>query len=163
MAQARAEGVQGKLKTREALTPTIRPPVADDAAAIADLLGELGYPATREEVLVRLEHVSAYPHAIVLVAELDGRVVGVATGHAFPSIHVTSIVAWLSTLVVSATHHGRGVGRGLSGAVESWARDLGAVRISVSSGLHRAEAHAFYEHLGYDRSGLRLTKPLTSR
>jgi GNAT superfamily N-acetyltransferase len=141
--------------------PTIRPPTAADASAISDLVGELGYPATSDEVLARLDRMSAYPHAIAFVAELDGRVVGLATGHAFPSIHVSSIVAWLSTLVVSSADHGRGVGRGLSAAVENWSRALGAVRISVSSGLHRAEAHAFYEHIGYERSGLRLTKPLT--
>lgn len=143
------------------MIPVIRRPDAADAPAIADLVGELGYPATPEEVLARLGRMREYPHATVLVAELDGRVVGLATGHAFPSIHVTSIVAWLSTLVVSAAHHGRGVGRGLSAAIEAWARELGAVRISVSSGLHRVEAHAFYEHMGYERSGLRLTKPLT--
>ena len=49
----------------------------------------------------------------------------------------------------------------LVSAIESWARAAGAERISVTPGAHRAGAHAFYERLAYERSGLRLTKRLT--
>jgi hypothetical protein len=34
--------------------------------------------------------------------------------------------------------------------------------LSLTSGLHREDAHAFYEGLGYERSGLRLSRPLVS-
>jgi GNAT superfamily N-acetyltransferase len=138
----------------------MRPATAGDAAAIAALLGELGYPSAAADVVVRLERMAAAVGTVALVAERDGRVVGLATGHLIPSIHATPIVAWLTTLVVDARHHGGGVGRQLAEAVEAWARDAGAVRISVTSGLHREGAHAFYEHIGYVRSGVRLTKTL---
>lgn len=138
----------------------VRDAESADAPAVAELLGELGYPATAPDVIERLDRLHAFPHATVLVAEVDGRIAGVVTGHLFPSIHATPIAAWLTTLVVGAGFQSRGVGRRLAGAVEEWARQAGAVRISVTSGSHRDGAHAFYERIGYERSGVRLTRYL---
>lgn len=139
----------------------IRDATPADAPAIADLLGQLGYPATAAEVVERMERLARFPHTTVLVAEVDGRVGGVVTGHLFPSIHATPITAWLTTLVVGAGFRSHGVGRRLAESVEAWARQAGAVRISVTSGSHRDGAHAFYERIGYERSGVRLTRRLT--
>ena len=138
----------------------IRPPTAADVSAIAELLGELGYPAAASEVVTRLNRLIDFPYATILVAEVEGAIAGVVTGHVFPSIHATAIAAWLTTLVVGAAFQSRGVGRHLAAAVEDWARDAGAVKISVTSGMHRDGAHAFYERIGYERSGVRLTKRL---
>jgi GNAT superfamily N-acetyltransferase len=140
---------------------TIRAAAGADASAIADLVGQLGYPASVGEVVDRLERLRAFRDAVALVKEVDGRVVGVVTGHVFPSIHSTPPVAWLTTLVVDKRMHGRGVGRELVAAVEEWAKSQGAVRLSVTSGKQRGDAHAFYERLGYERTGVRLAKALT--
>jgi GNAT superfamily N-acetyltransferase len=136
----------------------LRPASPADAPAIAKLLGELGYPATTPEVVDRLERLAAVSYATTLVVEVQGRVAGVVTGHVFPSLHANAIAAWITTLVVSSAYQSRGIGRTLTVAVEDWARRAGATRISVTSGMHRDGAHAFYEHVGYERSGLRLTK-----
>lgn len=138
----------------------VRSPEPGDADAVAELLGELGYPASAADVARRLERLVGQGHAIALVAELDGRVVGVVTGHLFQSIHATPVTAWLTTLVVSSAARSRGVGRRLAAAVEDWARQAGVARLSVTSGIHRDDAHAFYERIGYTRSGVRLTKTL---
>jgi GNAT superfamily N-acetyltransferase len=138
----------------------IRAAATADADVIATLLGQLGYPATQPEVTARLTRLASFPHATVLVAERLGRVVGLATGHVFPSIHVSGLVAWLTTMVVDDQHLHQGVGRQLSAAIEQWARKLGAARISVTSGKQREGAHRFYEHIGYERTGVRLTKTL---
>jgi GNAT superfamily N-acetyltransferase len=140
---------------------TIRAAAGADASAIADLVGQLGYPASVGEVIDRLERLRAFGDAVTLVKEVDGRVVGVVTGHVFPSIHSTPPVAWLTTLVVDTSMHGRGIGRELVAAVEEWAKSQGAVRLSVTSGKQRGDAHAFYERLGYERTGVRLAKSLT--
>ena len=132
-----------------------------DAPVIAALLGELGYPASPAEVVGRLERLAAFSSATALVADIEGQVVGVVTGHLFPSIHATPLVAWLTTLVVSSAAQSRGVGRQLVAAVEDWARQAGAVRISVTSASHRDAAHSFYEKIGYAHTGVRLTKSLT--
>ena len=138
----------------------VRSAHASDGEAIADLLGQLGYPTTPGEAEARLARLQEHGHAIAIVAEVQGRVAGLVTAHSFPSIHDTPPVAWLTTLVVDAVHANRGVGRQLCAAAEEWAAQRGAVRISVSSGTHRDEAHAFYERIGYQRTGLRLTKTI---
>ena len=137
---------------------TIRPAVSTDSSAIALLMAQLCYPAAPDEVAARLARLQAFRDATVLVADLKGQVIGLVTGHVFPSIHAPALVAWLTTLVVDAQHLHEGAGRQLCSAVESWAQGHGAARISVTSGKHRDGAHAFYERIGYERTGLRLTK-----
>jgi GNAT superfamily N-acetyltransferase len=97
---------------------------------------------------------------MAVVAELDGVVVGVATVHTLPSIHAEREVAWLTTLVVAREVRQRGTGRALVAAAERWAREQGCQRLSVTTGLHRADAHAFYDRLGYEQTGHRYSKPL---
>jgi len=138
----------------------IRSPETADASQIATLLAELGYPATSEEVVSRLDRLEKTENALVLIAENETEVVGLVTCHLLATIHATPIVAWLTALVVHANHQGGGVGRELVAAVERWARDNGAVKISVTSGSHRAGAHEFYRRCGYESSGVRLTKAL---
>jgi GNAT superfamily N-acetyltransferase len=130
-----------------------------DCAAIASLVTELGYPASGEEVQKRLKRLVASTEAIALVAETaGGRVSGVATGHVIPCLHSTPIVAKLTMLVVAADSRQVGVGKQLCAGIERWAQDRGAAKISVTSGLQRSGAHVFYERIGYERTGVRLTK-----
>jgi predicted N-acetyltransferase YhbS len=138
----------------------IRSAKISDADAIVPLLAELGYPASSREVVARLDRLATTENSLVLVAERDNEVVGLVTGHMFASIHTTGPVAWLTTLVVRDDAQALGVGRELVAAVEKWAQRNGAVRISVTSGNHRAGAHKFYERCGYESSGVRLTKVL---
>jgi GNAT superfamily N-acetyltransferase len=148
-------------RTSSQSTPaTVRPASASDAPALADLLALLGYPAAAEDIVGRLARLNEHRSAIILVAQAGDRVAGLVTGHVFPSIHSTPTIAWLTTLVVGDGHQHAGIGRLLVAAVETWARSHGAVRISVTSGKHRDDAHAFYEHIGYERTGVRLTKIL---
>jgi GNAT superfamily N-acetyltransferase len=131
-----------------------------DAGTIAELLAHLGYPASRAEVEDRLGRLGIASDSVAFVAESRAGVLGVVTGHVFASLHVTPVVAWLTTLVVSSGNEKKGIGRTLVGAVEEWARGRRAVRISVTLGFHREAAHEFYEHMGYQRTGVRLTRAL---
>jgi len=132
-----------------------------DATALAPLLATLGYPTTASLVAGRLARLAAFGgSAVALVAALDGDVVGLVTAHAFPSVHAEAPAAWLTTLVVEPTARGRGIGRRLVHAAEAWAATQGAVRVSVTSGTHRTEAHRFYEGLGYALTGQRFSRPI---
>lgn len=142
---------------------SIRSVAAADAGAVAALVSALGYPSTPGDIERRVATMRDGTGISVVVAELNGAIVGLATGHVFNSIHSTPPVAWLTTLVVASAAQRRGVGRQLVAAVEAWAVEHGAVRISVTSGLHRDDAHEFYAILGYERSGVRLTKRLVAR
>ncbi|MGC4093216.1 MAG: GNAT family N-acetyltransferase [Polyangiaceae bacterium] len=139
---------------------SVRPASAADSHAIAALITLLGYAAHADEVNERLLRVLTNT-ACVLVADLDGRVVGLATAHAFDAIHLAEQAAWLTTLVVEPDAQRSGVGRALVQAVETWSREHGSRHVSVLTGAQRADAHAFYERLGFVRTGHRYTKHLT--
>jgi GNAT superfamily N-acetyltransferase len=139
----------------------IRGPRPDDAPAITALLGQLGHPAAdAADVPRRVAAILRHPEAKMWVAELDGRPVGFATALVITAIHMDGPIAQLTSLVVDEAVRGRGVGARLVAEAEAWAVARGAVRISLTSALHRAPAHAFYEHLGYAKTGVRLAKDL---
>jgi GNAT superfamily N-acetyltransferase len=138
----------------------IRMPTLADASAIATLVTELGYPSTRAEIAERLARLISMESAYVRVADINGEVIGLVIGHIFPSIHVTEVVAWLTTLVVSSKARREGIGRLLASSCEEWAKGQGALRLSLTSGIHRDDAHVFYTRLGYDSTGIRFTKHL---
>jgi GNAT superfamily N-acetyltransferase len=139
----------------------LRAPRADDAPDIASLLAQLGYPASAPEIPERLSAFGASPNAVAWVAELDGSVVGLATGHVIRSLHKSEIVAMLTMLVVDERARGKGVGRMMVQEAEEWAAMRGASAISLTSALRRTDAHDFYRRLGYEHTGVRLAKVLT--
>ncbi len=139
----------------------VRPARDDDAAAVAELLGHLGYPAPASEIPARLARLRARGEAETFVAVADGNVVGFATVHARDVLHHARPVAQLTALVVPPEMRGRGVGRTLVGVVERWATDHGADRLVLTTALHRAEAPGFYERLGFEHTGRRYARRIT--
>ena len=136
----------------------VRPARDDDASAVAELLGHLGYPAPASDIPARLVRLRARGDAEALVAVADGRVVGLATVHARDVLHHARPVVQLTALVVSPDMRGRGVGRTLVGAVERWAAARGADRLVLTTARHRAEAPGFYERLGFEHTGRRYAR-----
>jgi GNAT superfamily N-acetyltransferase len=133
-------------------TIAVRPPTLDDAAAIAKLSDDLGYPATSAEISARLEVLADDPAQCVRVAEShEGTVLGWA--HAARQMLLESgHRCELLGLVTAPTARGSGVGRALVEAVEVWARAEALPLVSLRCNVIRAEAHGFYEHLGYQRT-----------
>jgi len=139
----------------------VRNAVIGDAPRIAELLADLGYPAETSTVERRLERLLA-TRAAAFVADAAGEVIAVSTTHLFDVIHEDTPVVMLSVLVVAAKERRRGIGRRLVTQAEQWARASGAGRVVIASGLSRAEAHAFYESLGYQHNARRYSKRLAS-
>jgi GNAT superfamily N-acetyltransferase len=126
----------------------------EDAEQIAPLLGQLGYPATAEQVLARLQRVDA------LVAEQDGRVLGVAATHLRHNLERDAPTCRLTALVVDEPARGRGIGRALLEAVVAAADEQGCERVEVTLRPHRTEAESLYRSLGFEERPLRLVRPL---
>lgn len=144
------------------MTLTIRRATAEDAAAVAPLLGELGYPCAADEAARRLAAVDVASGVVALLATDDVGVAGVATIQEMTVLHARGRFAQLTLLVVAARARRRGVGRELVAAAERWARARGCVRLLVASGSQRADAHAFYERLGFEHTSRRYAKVLTA-
>jgi N-acetylglutamate synthase-like GNAT family acetyltransferase len=138
----------------------VRRATAADSDAIADLLTQLGYPTGSADVPGRLEGVASDRRAVVLLAQSGDDVVGLATLHTFPVLNRPRHVAWLTALVVAETARRSGVGSALVAAVEDLARQSGCERLSVTTHLRRADAHAFYRRAGFEETGRRFGKVL---
>ena len=130
---------------------TIRPAAPQDAQALALLSGQLGYPVPAAEMAQRLHSVLAEPrHAVFVWQRTDGAVLGWI--HVFRSLYLESApMAEIGGLVIDETARSRGIGAALVEHVERWAAERGLARMRVRSRVSRAEAHRFYERLGYAR------------
>lgn len=133
----------------------------DDAAALVPLLDALGYPADAGVIRARLRALLADdPGARVLVAAIDGELVGFAVLHITPVLHRATPVGRVTGIAVRASARGAGVGRELVRAAESHFLEQGFHRIEITSGPMHEQAHAFYRRLGYADQGVRFAKPL---
>jgi GNAT superfamily N-acetyltransferase len=141
--------------------PHIRRVVLTDAAGLAPLLEQLGYPATPADIAMRLARVAQNTDAAAWVAtDADATPIGLVTGHVIWSYASNTPNVQLTALVVSSRSRGTGVGRQLVATIEEWARRIGAGRVDVASAQHRDDAHAFYLALGYAEAGKRFRRSL---
>jgi GNAT superfamily N-acetyltransferase len=138
---------------------TVRDARAADSPAMAELITELGYPAPAAVIAERLAGMQRAAET-VLVAERAGELLGVITVHVTPVIHRPTAVGRISTLVVAQRAHGQGIGRALVAAAERLLAARGCSLVEVTSNRRRADAHAFYERLGYEVTSLRFKKDI---
>ncbi len=133
----------------------IREARAQDVEEIVRLLvgGSLSPEAERPEELDRyaeaLAELTEGPGA-VLVAEVDGEVVGVGQLITFRHLqHAGGRCAEVESLHVDARLRSQGIGGALLDEMERRASELGCYRIQLTSNLRRPDAHRFYEAHGY--------------
>ena len=143
---------------------SIRSALAADAPALASLLGELGYPASAEQVAVRAQRLLGRDGAPstdqVFVATRDREVLGLIALHRFTGLHADADVALITALVVAERARGLGVGRRLVDRAVEAAREWGCGRLMVTTHIRRADAHAFYERIGFELTGRRYARPV---
>ena len=156
---------------------TIRLASASDAPSLAALLGELGYPSEPERVAARLERLRG-PDApdtfdrVFVAAAADaaagptadtgkaGSLLGMLSVHRFSALHADAPVALITALVVVPVARGLGVGRRLVDRAVETGRGWGCERLIVTTHVRRADAHAFYERIGFEMTGRRYARTL---
>jgi len=127
----------------------LRHAASTDAAAIAALFTDEGYPAGPSDIVERLEQFGT-PQSHVIVAEHDGAILGFIALHAMARFEHDDSILRILALVVDAGARERGVGRTLMAEAERIGRELGAAFVELTAGHHRPEARHLYESLGYD-------------
>ncbi|MFZ6799195.1 GNAT family N-acetyltransferase [Undibacterium sp. Di24W] len=138
----------------------IRPATEEDSQELARLFTELGHPTTSAQILTHWPAWSHYGSQALVAAHVDGQLLGVITLHSMIVLHRPKPVGRVSALVVDARLRGSGVGRALMAAAERVLKDGGCGLIEITSNNRLVDAHAFYEHLGYTRTSIRLAKNL---
>ncbi|HYZ19198.1 MAG TPA: GNAT family N-acetyltransferase [Gaiellaceae bacterium] len=132
----------------------------EDATAVAALLDDLGYPSGTEQAAERLMRIERDPTTVLVVAEVDGEVAGLAALHVQNLVERDDPGCTLAALVVAERYRRRGVGARLTEAIEAEARSRGCESLALNTAHRREDAHAFYEALGYEHTGRRYRKNL---
>ena len=130
-----------------------------DAKDVAALFTELGYPCSEADARSRLLRPTADRNRLFLAVS-DGHVVGLACVHLMWMLHADELWCRLTSLVVTESHRGRGIGAAMIEHVERYATAAGAVRLEVTCNERREEAHHFYLRHGFHESPKRFLKVL---
>lgn len=138
----------------------LRDATAADAEHVAALLTELGHATDRADVPARLAAVVAEGGAVVLAVDGTGKPLGLMCLARHAVLHAPGPIAYIMALITATAARRRGVGQRLVTAAKDWARREGCVRLSVTSGEHRADAHAFYPACGLPYTGRRFATPI---
>jgi GNAT superfamily N-acetyltransferase len=137
----------------------IRAANASDAAALAGLLEQLGYPCSTDVMSRRLGAVLAREDHATWVAEETGVVSGMIAACLALSFE-RGVFGRIIALVVDADARGHGIGSSLLAEAERWTVARGARHVAINSATHREEARAFYERRGYAVTGWRFAKAM---
>jgi GNAT superfamily N-acetyltransferase len=123
-----------------------------DAERIAQLSGELGYPASAAQIAVRLRQLTPVSKHAVFVAESPEAGTGVVGWVHVSVSHLleSDARAEVNGLIVADGQRSAGAGAKLLEAAESWARHRGCQGMNVRSNVIRERAHKFYERQGYE-------------
>ena len=141
--------------------PIVRQAVPEDGFGLSELLGTLGYPCPPEEASQRVIDLRADHDQSLFVADQQGELVGMVCLGLSYYLPLGALTCRISALAVSPKAQRRGVGRQLLREAEGVARNAGAVRIELTSALHRTDAHAFYRACNYQDGALRFVKRLS--
>jgi GNAT superfamily N-acetyltransferase len=136
----------------------VRPMAYDDVATAVELLRGGSLMPEFEDVTRPDDYWSAVEatreqRGDVLVAELDGEVVGVCQVIVFQHFqHAGGWCCEIESVHVRSDLRSRGIGAALLSAAEDLARLRGCYRIQLTSRNVREDAHRFYRANGYDQT-----------
>jgi GNAT superfamily N-acetyltransferase len=137
---------------------TFRRARGNDLGVIVGLLADDPIGRTRESSTAELDEnyaeafaaIEQDPNQLLSVAERDGRIVGVLQLSFIPGL--TRSGMWrgqIEGVRVAAAERGGGTGRAMIEWAIAESRKRGCGLVQLTSDKRRAEAHAFYEALGF--------------
>jgi GNAT superfamily N-acetyltransferase len=151
---------RGRRAAAGAASVAIREVAPRDAARVAGLLGELDYPTSPDQAAERIERIAADPSTWMIVAEVESELAGLGVLHVQNLVERDEPGCEVAGLVVGQRFRRRGIGELLMQTLEDEARRRGGRVMVLNTAHRRADAHAFYEALGYEHTGRRYAKEL---
>ena len=140
---------------------TFRDATAGDLPAIVGMLAQDQIGGRRDDAsepldpvyLRAFEAIAADPSQRLIVAEIDGRVVGTMQLSLLPGL--LNRGAWrgqIEAVRIDDSVRGRGLGAAMIDWGVAWLRDNGCFMAQLTSNNDRVDAHRFYERLGWQKS-----------
>jgi len=122
-----------------------------DIPALTELMNELGYYTTMDEMKKRFENIQSHQDYKTFIAITDTAISGMAGATKNFSYEQNGIYVRVLALVTHRKFRQQAIGKKLMEFVENWAREIGAEKILLNCGNReeRAIARLFYEKIGY--------------
>jgi ribosomal protein S18 acetylase RimI-like enzyme len=138
---------------------TIRPATEADISAMSQLLSQLfsietDFVPDEERQRRGLELLLGTPGALVIVAEDQSEVIGMATVQVLVSTAEGGQVGLVEDVVVDINHRDRGVGAALLDHLQKWAQDQGLSRLQLAADSWNSAALGFYARNGWEQTSL---------
>jgi GNAT superfamily N-acetyltransferase len=127
-------------------------------------MNELGYPTTTAEMQARYKAFSAHADYATWVAVCNSQVVGMTGLLKNFYFEKNGICIRVGALVVNKGYRKMGLGKALLQKAIDWAIEVGAHQVVLNSGNReeRRDAHAFYQHLGFEPKTTGFVKTINS-
>ena len=129
----------------------IREAELTDIFALTELMNQLGYVTTKDEMKVRFTNIQDHEDYKTFIAIADSQVVGMVGMVKNYFYEQNGVYVRVLALITNHAFRRNGIGRRLMEASEKWAMEIWAETILLNCG-NRAErtiAHQFYQNLGY--------------
>ncbi|ODG93900.1 GNAT family N-acetyltransferase [Gottfriedia luciferensis] len=120
----------------------------NDSSEIARLSGQLGYNVEKDQVIERLNKILGQNDHVVIVAEIEGQLIGWIHAHGRYLIESPPYVE-IGGLIVDSTYRGQKIGKLLVERCEEWSKLSGFKEIRVRTNETRIETLIFYEKIGF--------------
>ncbi len=138
---------------------TIRPAKEDDIGEMSHLLSQLfsietDFTPDEERQHRGLKLLLDTPGSLIIVAEEQGGIIGMATAQALVSTAEGGPVGLVEDVVVDISYRGRGIGGALLDHLQGWARDKGLSRLQLAADSWNSAALGFYARNGWSQTNL---------
>ena len=137
----------------DVMTLAIRKCGKEDIHQVVELFKQLwpGKNLNRDRLSSVFENMAASDNYEVLCAEKNGSVVGFASTAILHNFWQEGLILYITTMIVDNKNRRTGIGKALIARIEEIAIRKGCSKIELESAFHRAEAHAFYEKMGFEK------------
>ena len=138
---------------------TIRPATEADISAMSQLLSQLfsietDFVPDEERQSRGLKLLLDTPDALIIVADEQGGVIGMATVQVLVSTAEGGRVGLVEDVVVDINHRDRGIGAALLNHLQQWAQDSGLSRLQLAADSWNSAALGFYARNGWSQTSL---------
>lgn len=119
-----------------------------DAADVALLSAQLGYPLSEKQILKNIKAVRKNKEHDAFVAKDNKKITG-WIGVAKIIMIESAPYCEINGLVVDEDYRGKGIGKILIEKAKQWGREKALATMRVRCNVKRTETHSFYTHLGF--------------
>ena len=129
----------------------IREAALSDIPALTELINELGYNSTMDEIKTRFENIKNHQDHKTFIAVTDTEVSGMVGVTKNFSYEQNGIYVRVLALVTHSRFRQKGIGKKLMAVAENWAKEIGAQKVLLNCGNReeRTIARLFYKRIGY--------------